>query len=76
MAKTKTKKAEVKEAKVTTVVRPEDLAKELSISGKQIRAWLRRTFEHENRTSWLLSEKQAQAVRDHFTKEDIESEEE
>lgn len=77
MATTKTKKqkAEV-EVKEATVTRPEDLAKELGISGKQIRAWLRRTFEHEKRTSWLLSAKQAEAVREHFSKSDEDDTEE
>lgn len=50
--------------------RPEDLAKELDISGKQIRAWLRKQFEHEKRTSWVLSEAQAKAVREHFKRSD------
>lgn len=65
-------KAKVKEA---VIVRPEQLAKELGISGKQIRAWLRRTFEHEKRTSWLLNEKQAAAVREYFSKEEDSDEE-
>jgi hypothetical protein len=67
-----TKTAEVKPA---TVTRPEELAKELGISGKQIRAWLRKTFEHEKRTSWLLNQKQAEAVREHFSKSEEDGEE-
>jgi hypothetical protein len=75
-AKTKEKKPEVKQE--AAIVRPEQLAKELGVSGKQIRAWLRTTFtDHEKRTSWLLTAKQAEAVRTRFTasnEEDGESE--
>jgi hypothetical protein len=63
-------KTQATEAKETPkVIRPEDLAKELNISGKQIRAFLRREFTRplsEKRTSWLLTKEMADAVRDYF----------
>jgi hypothetical protein len=65
---TKTKdKAEVKEA---AVIRPEDLAKELGVSGKQVRAYLRSEFTRpteQKRSSWVLTPAQAEAVRVRFT---------
>jgi hypothetical protein len=67
-------KAQVKEA---ATFRPEDLAKELGISGKQVRAFLRKTYQdHEKRTSWVLNEKQATAVREHFSKSEDDTDEE
>ena len=83
MAVTKTRKQATKvetpatEEKVS-VVRPEDLAKELGVSGKKIRAWLRKTYkdQHELRTSWLLTPKQADAVREHFSRDDEDEGEE
>lgn len=55
----------------TKYTRPEDLANELNISGKLIRAYLRANFtraaEHKN-TAWMLDAKQAAAVRKHFAK--------
>lgn len=61
------------------VIRPEDLAKELDVSGKQIRAFLRQTFPRaaeQKRSSWYLTKQQADAVRERFTpSEDDESEE-
>lgn len=52
-------------------VRPEDLARELNISGKLIRAYLRANFtrsaEHKN-TAWMLNANQAKKVRAHFAK--------
>jgi len=50
-------------------IRPEDLARELGVSGKLIRAFLRAEFprpiEAKN-TSWILTEAQAEAVRARF----------
>ena len=61
--------AEVKEPEVN-VIRPEMLASELGMSNaKQIRAFLRATFprdDSEKRSSWILTEKQAEAVRARF----------
>jgi len=70
---------ETPKEKTPTGIRPEDLAKELGISGKQIRAFLRRTFPRpldQKRSSWFLTEKQAQAVRDHFAPEEEEEDDE
>jgi hypothetical protein len=51
--------------------RPEDLAKEIGISGKIVRAYLRATFprpaEAKN-TSWVLTPKMNASVRAHFAK--------
>jgi hypothetical protein len=61
-------------------IRPNDLAKELGVDGKRVRAWLRVTYPRksdEKNTNWFLSDDQAQAVRARFTPttdEDDESE--
>jgi len=51
--------------------RPEDLAKEIGVSGKIVRSFLRATFprpaEAKN-TSWVLTPKMNDAVRSHFAK--------
>lgn len=76
--KQKSPKATVEQpAQAATIARPEELAKELGVSGKQIRAWLRTQFpDHAKRTSWLLNMEQADAVRARFTPSaDDESEE-
>jgi len=52
-------------------IRPEELAKELGISGKQIRAYLRAEYPRsakEKNTSWNLNAAQAKKVREHFSK--------
>lgn len=75
MTKTMTKEPEATKAEAKTY-RPEELAKSLNVSGKQIRAFLRGTYtDHPKRTSWILSEKQAQAVRDRFTPKEEDSDE-
>ena len=46
--------------------RPEDLARELSLSGKALRDWLRRTFPRnakEHQTHWHLTHTQVQMAR-------------
>ena len=49
--------------------RPEELATELGVSGKLIRAFLRKTFtrtpEAKN-TAWVVTNEQAEIVRKHF----------
>ena len=73
MAKTKEKKVEE-----AAVIRPEQLAKELNVSGKQIRAFLRSEFprpQEQKRSSWILTKAQADAVRARFTASDDEDEE-
>ena len=55
--------------KVKTVT-PEELAKELEVSGKQIRAWLRANFprsKEQKNTSWHLSPAMAKKVREAFS---------
>jgi len=59
-------------------IRPEDLAKELGISGKLIRAWLRKTYPRaadQKRSSWFLTQKQADAVRAHWAPKEDEDDE-
>jgi len=50
-------------------IRPEELANELGVSGKLVRAYLRKTFvrspEAKN-TAWVLTSEQAKDVREHF----------
>lgn len=48
------------------IVRPEDLARELGISAKSLRSWLRRTFprpESARGADWHLSPEQVEAAR-------------
>jgi hypothetical protein len=56
--------------KQTKSFTPSDLAAELKVDAKRIRAYLRsahtRNLEAKN-TSWALSEAQARDVRNHFT---------
>lgn len=50
-------------------MRPEDLARELGVSAKKLRAWLRKTFPRtaaEHGKWWHLSSSQVAAVRRHF----------
>jgi hypothetical protein len=49
--------------------RPEDLATELGISGKELRAWLRERFPRDAAhwgTNWSLTHEQVQAARRRF----------
>jgi len=56
-------------SKDSQLVRPEMLATELGVSGKLVRAYLRKTFvrspEAKN-TAWVLTGEQADNVREHF----------
>jgi hypothetical protein len=57
----------------TQTVRPEMLAEELNISGKQIRQYLRKEFprtKDQRNTAWELTSKQADNVRSHFAPAD------
>ena len=77
MAKaTDTETVEVTEE--ATPVTPKDLAEELGVDAKRIRAFLRQEFtrpgEAKN-TSWFLSDEAAEAVRDRFTPSEDEDEE-
>lgn len=52
-------------------IRPEELATELGLSGKVVRAHLRRTFPRPveaKGSTWVLSAEQAKATREHFAK--------
>jgi predicted site-specific integrase-resolvase len=53
----------------TELIRPEALANELGVSGKLVRAYLRKNFtrtpEAKN-TAWVLTGDQAKNVREHF----------
>lgn len=50
-------------------IRPEALANELGVSGKLVRAYLRKTFtrtaEAKN-TAWVVTNDQAKQTREHF----------
>lgn len=59
--------------------RPSDLAEELNVDAKRIRAFLRgnedtmRPLEAKN-TSWTLTEAQADLIRERFTKDESDDE--
>ena len=49
--------------------RPEQLAEQLGISGKVVRAYLRKTFtraESAKGSTWVVTDDQAKIVRKHF----------
>src|SRR5579872_7405903 len=50
-------------------VRPEDLARELGVTGLKLRNWLRKTYPRapvEHGDPWYLTEEQVGAARDRF----------
>lgn len=56
-------------AMVCDAMRPEDLARELGISGKELRAWLRKQFPHDagdHGTNWHLTHTQVTMARRRF----------
>ena len=63
---------------VDAPIRPNDLAKELGVDGKRVRAFLRdkfpRTSEAKN-TNWELSQEQVDAVVERFSPSDDEENE-
>lgn len=77
MPKPKTQVQEIEETDEETVeetpakaITPKMLAEELEVDAKRIRAYLRREFSRDSeafRTSWNLTEAQANAVRGRFT---------
>ena len=74
MAKTK----ETQEVEAPKVVRPSDLATELEVSPKALRAFLRREFPRANEaknTSWTLTDDMVKAATEHFTATDDEDSE-
>jgi hypothetical protein len=59
-------------------IRPNDLAKELGVNPKSLRAYLRKVHTRPNdakNTSWYLSDAQADDVREHFAPQDDDAEE-
>jgi hypothetical protein len=56
-------------AKMEKTYRPEELADELGVSGKLVRAFARKTFPRSpeaKNTAWVLTNGQAEAIRKHF----------
>lgn len=50
-------------------IRPEALANELGVSGKLVRAYLRKTFSRPveaKNTAWVVTDDQAKQTREHF----------
>lgn len=79
MAKAQSKVAsnEVEVEETEAVVRPSDLAKELDISPKVLRSFLRKEFPRatsEKNTSWVLTQGMVEAATEHFTASDEEDE--
>lgn len=67
------------EAEAPKTITPGQLAEEIGQDPKRVRAYLRTEFtrpDAEKNTSWALNAKTADAVRDHFTAADDESDEE
>lgn len=77
-AKTKEKVEEKPETEAPEGMRPKDLASELNLNPKSLRAYLRRAFprttEAKN-TSWYLSADQVKAARENFAKTEEGSDE-
>lgn len=64
---------EAEETEETQVIRPNDLAEELGVDGKRIRAYLRQEFTRDSdskNTNWELTPEMAAKVRDRFTASD------
>jgi len=54
---------------MSDTIRPEALADELGVSGKLVRAYLRKTFTRSpeaKNTAWVVTFEQAENVRKHF----------
>lgn len=78
MAKAKTTAKATPQAEETKVIRPNDLAKELDVDAKRIRAYLRTEFARESdskNTNWELTPAMADKVRERFTASNEDSEE-
>jgi hypothetical protein len=73
--------AKATEKATPTFTTPKELAKELGVDAKRIRAFLRGTEDfghmtpdgHARNTSWQLSAPQAELVRERFTPSDDDS---
>lgn len=80
MAKAKDNTVELEEIEeeveeTTSVIRPNDLAEELGVDAKRIRAFLRTEFSRDSEaknTNWELSPEMANKVRARFTASDDE----
>ena len=75
MAKTKTApvKDEAPKVEAPKGVRPTDLAKELGVNPKSLRAYLRRAFprtDEVQNTSWYLNADQVKAATENFAVKD------
>jgi uncharacterized protein YjcR len=69
---------ETEETEEPQGMRPKDLAEQLDISPKSLRAFLRREFPRgaeEKNTNWFLSDAQVDAAMKHFTPTEDETEE-
>lgn len=70
---------QTEEKKEAVIIRPGDLAEELGVDAKRVRHFLRAEFtrplEAKN-SSWILTEDQAQAVREHFDPSETEEDDE
>lgn len=72
-----TEEQEIEEQDQQQGMRPKDLAEELDISPKSLRAFLRREFpraSEEKNTNWLLSDEMVDKAREHFEPEDDDEE--
>lgn len=68
----------IEEEETAQVLRPNDLAKELGVDGKRVRAFLRDTFPRptdSKNTNWELTQEMADAVKARFTPSDDQEDE-
>lgn len=73
----KTKQTDETPAEETQAVRPTDLAKELDVSAKALRGFLRREFPRSadsKNTSWTLTPEMIEKATAHFTPSEDEDE--
>jgi len=70
MATTRKKVEQPAQEETTTVIRPNELAKELGLKdGKRVRAFLRQNFtrpDEAKNSNWELTQEQIDAVREKF----------
>jgi len=72
MATTRTKKAvqPAQEEETVKVIRPNELAEQLGIDGKRVRAFLRTEFARPadvKNTNWELTPEMVEAIKERFT---------
>jgi hypothetical protein len=78
MAKTKKAQPVQEESTESTVIRPNDLATELNVDPKRVRAYLRQEFsraDEAKNTNWELTPEMAAKVRERFTASESDGEE-